>query len=394
MHLFASHRGTPGMLRLHAYFDLPTNPICWLFGHKAHVEIVEPRYSEPWRLVRCRVCDLRYTGDPHGKSLLDSELSRAAREEGPLTAARIRELQSDLGEQLAAGQVDFARRDPKAVARSCSGRDGYGHRILQLNAELHWRRPTLRLLGNRFSVRLHTGGRSSETPLDAHLDLGVVAGYFSVGGIGGRWCEFIGRGHGRDLSLAVHNGNLWWKLWYDGDGGNDAHHRCDAWRRPPWPWSLGRRKYRPWMCLRDGHLPLNPVTAIVGSQPTYHRDESAPEREAFVDVGQSPGDRYLVRFREEPWELRRDHGPRWACRVLQRGVTVDWDARPSGIPVRNHEWKGDETLAGSVSPPAGGWPAGEDWLPHAAAALVEDIRSDRARYQYRPPKPTLKSVPS
>lgn len=382
MHLFSIRE--PGMVRAFANLELPTNPICWLFGHRAIVTVVEGRYTEPWRLVRCRICDLRYTGRSEVDAVLkSSQLSRVAREEGPLTAQRIHEIEKAVAEELRAGQVDFARRDPKAVAKSCSGRDGYGHRTLELGAELHWRRPSRKLL-SRLGVRLHTGGRGSETPFDAHLDLGLIAGYFKIGGIGGRWAEFIGRGHGRDLSLAIHGGQLWWKVWHDDDGGNDrTAHRCDKWRTPPWPWSLGRRKYRGWLCLRDGNIELNPVTAIVGDRPHYHRDESGQWREAFVDVGQFPGDRYLVSFRAEPWELHRDHGPAWARRVLATGVSYDWDAGPGGIPIRNHEWKGDEVIAGSVSATV---PAGEDWLPHAAAALADDIRRDRVHHGYRPPE--------
>jgi hypothetical protein len=398
MHLFSHVRdsGHPNV-SAHARFDLPDNPVCWLLGHRAKVKVVESRFAsmKAWVRIDCRVCGRRYTPDRKWSTPSQVLMRQAGTTSPVVTPADLYRLEQELQAEMAARHVELARTNPAAIVESASGREGYATTTLELNAELHWR-GLKGLKRGHGGVRLHTGTRGSETPLDAHVDLGFAAGYFSVGGVLGRWCHFLGGGHGRDLSLSVHGGHLWWKLWYDGDSGNDEHHRCDKWRRPPWPWSLGRRKYRGWLCARDGSIELNPLDAWFGS-PKYDYDKSEPWREALVDVGQFPGDRYLVRFRREPYVRQREHGPRWARRPLERGVGVEFDAvireahqQPGersiqpGIPYRNHDWKGDEVCSGGVRPPAGGWPEGE-WLPAAVEALIAQIKADRVRYDYRPP---------
>jgi hypothetical protein len=371
MHLFRSHKETPGMFRGHARFELPTNPICWLFGHRARVEVVESKYSDPWLLIECRVCALRYTNPTTERHLSDDPRERRKR-----------------AKELKARRVEVARRDPKMVAASASGREGYGHRTLGLNVELvgpkypgrerRWR--------DNIGFTLHFGNRGSESPLHLHLHASRLgSAYFSVEGIGGRFCEWIGRGHKRDLSLRTHGGSLWWKVWYDGESGNDEHHRCDKWRRPKlWPWSAGRNKHRSWMCLRDGSIALNPADAFWGS-PLYHREPVDGPRTALVVVGDFPHDEYLVDFTLEAFEVRRDHGPAWARRVLKRGFNYDAKANP-GIPVRNHDWKGDEILGWGGRIPDGTDLEAGRWLKVAVADTIEHVRRDRKHYGYTPRK--------
>lgn len=370
MHLFRSHKDTEGMFRGHARFDLPTNPICWLFGHRAVVEVVEPGVIDPWVLIRCRVCDLRYTNPVAKEVILEGDIhERGARRKA-----------------LAARQVEVARRDPKQVARSASGREGYGHRTLGLNVELvgpAYMKRSKEKWWNNLGFRLHIGNRGSESPLHADVHAGRLgSAYVSVEGVGGRLCEFIGRGHKRDLSIKTHGGSVWWKLWYDGECGNDEHHRCDKWRTPKlWPWSAGRRKYRSWMCLRDGSLDLNPLDAIWGS-PKYLRTRVEGPRTVAVGVGDFPGDTYLVDFMLERFEVRREHGPAWVRRVLRSGYAYDAKCTP-GIPVRNHSWKGDEIL---------GWGGNlkidevtrSAWLDYAVADTIEHVHRDRRHYGYVP----------
>jgi hypothetical protein len=106
---------------------------------------------------------------------------------------------------------------------------------------------------------------------------------------------------------------------------------------------------------------------------------------AAVAVGDFPGDTYLVTLTRERWVRRREHGPRWARRVLSDVVNVEWDARGlcPGIPVRNHEWKGDEIIASSVHCDD---PLGEGWEARAVAQIVAQVRRDRQRYGYQPPR--------
>lgn len=235
-------------------------------------------------------------------------------------------------------------------------------------------------------VKLHLGDRGSETPVDGMLDLGWVAFYWGVNAPGlGRLCERIGAGHKRDVSLRIFGGSLWWKVWYDDDNGMDAHHRCDSWRQPKlWPWSLGRRKHRGWMCLRDGNIDLNPVDAFWGRQ-LWLRDESFPEEttRALVPVGEFEGDEYQVDFTLERRTVRRQHGPRWVQRIARVDYTAKAECRP-GIPIRNHEWKGDEILGWHVDIPHEHVDRGT-WLGEAVLRTIDLVRRNRLRYGYRPP---------
>lgn len=359
------HPGLHG-LRWHGWFDLPLNPVCWLFGHKARVKVVEPTYSKPWRLVECRVCGRRYSGRDYQSSamMLTRKLG------GPdavVTRRQLMDLEQAEGERLVAGQVEYARTNPREVAQSCSGREGYGNAQLVLGAELWARHP--RFIKDRLGVRFHIGGRGSETPFDWHVDLGVVAGYFSIGGVGGRFCQWLGRGHGRDLSLALHNGKLWWKVWYDGDCGNDEHHRCDK-RRPAW-WSR-ETKYRSWRCLRDGSLAVNPLDYVFGGELKYSYEDVGPKRDAFVTVGPTTD---LVTFQLQRQFHARPRGPK------RMSWVASWEANP-GIRVRNHDWKGD-TILGSAEPVSGR----TNWLPEAVASLERRVARDREHYRWNPDLP-------
>lgn len=231
--------------------------------------------------------------------------------------------------------------------------------------------------------RLHLGDRGSETPVDVMLDLNRVKVFAGINFPGlGAFCEWAGRGHKRDLLLRVAGGHLWWKLWFDDDGGHDRHHNCDSWRQPRvWPWSRGRRKHRGWMCLRDGNIALNPASALWGT-PKFQR-EKVESRTALVAPRQFDGDEYPVEVALERYEVRREHGPRWARRVLRSGFTAEWDTRGlcGGIPIRNHDWKGDEILAGTH----GGDVDPDRWVADVVDQLVTSVRRDRERYGYRPP---------
>lgn len=394
MHRFTSHGDRAGMFRGHLYFSLPENPICWLLGHKAKVTIVEPKYSDPYRVVRCLWCDRRYGGDPEVlASVRDDHIADLVAGGMPLHQAR-----PEAGKRIQASQVATVRElGASTVAASIEGRDpGWGTRgddrsSVSLEAVWYpryysktwrWRR-VLDNLGFRF----HTGGRGSETPVDAAVHLGVASAYVSTS-LFGRLAEWAGRGHKRQLSLNTHGGSLWWQLWYDDDGGNDSYHRCDSWRQPKlWPWSAGRRKHRSWMCLRAGSIDLNPASALWGRR-LYQREPLVDEPVVVaVPVGEFPGDTYLVGLTLERTWLQRDHGPAFARRRTPQGYSVDWDTRGhcNGIPVRNHDWKGDEVLASSVRLPDGVSAMG-DWTAVAVDLIVTQILRDRRHYGYVPPK--------
>lgn len=241
--------------------------------------------------------------------------------------------------------------------------------------EVYWRK-------SKLSVKLHIGTRSSETPLDGHFCVPFFQVYWGMDFKGlGRICEVVGFGKKRDLSLSVFGGQLWWRLWYDDDMGYDNWHKHEKWKQPvlpPWRW--GRKKYRSWMCLRDGSIELNPVSALWGSRLYRYTDI-----ESFTDtvgVNAYPGDMQKVVFTLQSCVQERDAGPAWARKPKWVGYSVAWKC-DEGIPTQNHDWKGDCVYASSVS--AKDPIDMEYWHRDAVIELVKWVIKDRERNQYRPP---------
>lgn len=392
MHLFRSHGDKAGMFRGHAHLGLPENPICWLTGHRPKVKILDFRSAGELLIVECRICGRRYHGDDE---MVRKATSEPFVEGGSMTYAEHYAAIRAARDDVRARRLENARRDPKGFTAHMDRRAGYAAGELNVSLEALWlpRYHGRRGAGWReWGFRLHIGNRSSETPIDANVHLGPAAAYLTIGGVGNRLAQLLGRGHKRDLRLEVRGGELRWSLWYDDDGGNDRYHDCDPWRRPKlWPWSAGRDKYRPWMCLRDGHLDLNPVTAFWGRR-MWLQDETFPERtvSAFVNVGDWADDFYLVDFTLERREVRRKTGPSWARRVKRVDYSADARCEP-GIPVRNHDWKGDEITGWSARIPAElveqAIAAGDNrWADAAVEETVELVKRDRTRYGYQPPR--------
>lgn len=359
MHYFTSHR-PPRTRRYFLHFDTPVNPLCWIRGHRPIGRVHDFKSAGTLTKVVCRVCDREYPVD------LSASLSH-------LTPAEQRERAKDIETHRAAN----ARRDPIGFGRGQaeSVRDGWRGRRVELALEL------VRNPHGGPAFRFHLGNAHSETPIDGHISTGRHAAFWSIGGIGGRTAALLGRGHKRDLALRLDNEGgwrLWWKGWYDDDGGYDAHHRCDKWRTPRlWPWSAGRNKYRSWMCLRDGTLDLNPATAFWGG-PRRQVEELAAA-DIMVHIGQYPGDSHLVTAKLQRVTWAREHGPAWARRTQKVDLTVAWEGR---IPFRNDSWKGNDVLASGItflSPPHPDWPT-------AAAELIrESMRASRERHGFVPP---------
>jgi hypothetical protein len=334
MHIWthrSQHRPGVDILQVHGRFDLPLNPVCWLLGHRPRVTVVEPGTIKPWRKVECW-CGRRWNGNT---------------DKG--TIASILERQGKSWADHQAEQVEVARRDPAGVAEGAKGRTGYAERTLELNTELVRRRPA-RVL-EHLGVRLHVGGLGSETPFDAHLDLGAVAAYWSIGGIGHRLAEWLGGGQRRDLSLRVHDGKLWWEVWRDTDH-----------------WGAGTPRWR------SGHVSIRPFDYLHDGEPKYsYADHGEPRS---VTLGMPEG-RYDVTFQLQRQVRRRPGGP-----IMEAKWIASWKSE-SGIPVRNHEWKGDCIYASAVALP-------DDidlinWVPAALGELMVSIMADRDRHDYRPP---------
>lgn len=174
MHLFTGHR--PECWRFFAKFELPTHVVCWLRGHRAKAEVIEPEYSmDPWILIICRTCWVRH-GDPYLS--IQQRLSR------------------DEAKAALAGQVHAARTNNVAYAKVRDGRDGYGHRNLELSLEIT-RKPSYLTTG----FKLHIGDRWSETPFDGSVTMFRRTAYFSVGGVGHRLAQWLAKGKKVDIRL-------------------------------------------------------------------------------------------------------------------------------------------------------------------------------------------------
>lgn len=238
--------------------------------------------------------------------------------------------------------------------------------------------------GKRASTgfRLHFGDRGSETPVDFHFGirwLFTIYGNADWPGLG-RTCEWIGRGKKRDLSLQFHSGAMWWKLWYDDEGGNNAWHKCDQWRKPKlYPWRWGRRKYRGWMCLRDGNINLNPLTAFWGGRLYHYEDVAIAEDESlFFDEGT-----YKADLKLQKQTRYRNHGPKWARRYEDCGYVVDVDSY-EGIPYRVDDWKGACVYGFAVVIPDSAVDIDLHWIGTAKARIYSRIEDMRKREKWSP----------
>lgn len=251
--------------------------------------------------------------------------------------------------------------------------------------ELHWEVPVGKSV-KHWGFKLHLGDQYSETPVDFHIGLWRIAFFLSVNFPGlGKFCGWLGRGHKRDLSLQFHGGSMWWRLWYDDDMGYDRNtHDCDKWRRPSWWWPFKSKKYRSWMCLRDGNIPLNPINVIWGEK--YFSYESMEEDTLLIEVGQFPGDEYMVDFTVQAVYKGRRKGPRWIQRKTLQGFTAAWNC-DDGIPTQNHSWKGDNTYGSAVT-----IPNPFDWRLDADDNLKAWVKKERERRGYTPPVGNVTSV--
>lgn len=321
MHRFKINNNSDGVRsgRYFLHLQLPEHPLCYLLGHRPTVHRLPLSHARPgeadeYRWVECTRC-----------------LRRSDRQVPP-----------------APQPVNY-----DGIAASTERRSGWSGRQLELSAELYLRKPARSMLGNNPSARLHIGGRGSETPYDAHLDLGVIAGYFSIGGgFGTRLAERLTGGKGRDIKAYLHGWHLYWKLWTTED------HNCPGWRD-------GR--YQPWRC-RDGNITVNLCDYLYGGSAKYSYEDVEGPTETEVALAEGS---YPVTLKLQRQTLGRPRGPRTSS------WCVDWSA-PGGIPFRNHDWKGDcvYNSAVKVDGPIG-------WVAAAKEAIRADVLRDRERYDWR-----------
>ncbi|WP_280389833.1 hypothetical protein [Nocardia wallacei] len=208
-----------------------------------------------------------------------------------------------------------------------------------------------------FSLRLHVGGRWSETPWDGHLTILGSGIYWGISAFG-RLAEWISREakhkyEGRDLKISIHDSRLWLAIW--------TH---------PSDWQKG--EFAAW---RDRSIKLNPLDILYGERRYWHEDEA----HAVIAV-RMPEDTYPVKATLQRRKLGR---PKARKRI--ESWTVDVDA-PEGIPYcvdRSGGWKGDRAYGFGVDLKD----RRADWAIDAQAAIEAWVLKRRADSGFRRPDP-------
>jgi hypothetical protein len=220
-----------------------------------------------------------------------------------------------------------------------------------VGGEVHIGKSKWRTVGIDFKI----GNCGSEQVLAASLRLGPLGSLYLHTEDHGRWLQRRLNPTGyqsRETGLSLYQGRLSWQVWARRDG----HRATD----PKW---------------MSGSVSIDPRDYLLG--PSRNRKVSETERMP-VTVYMPEGDTHQVTVHLEQWETRRTRG---------RATTywmAEWDCK-AGIPIRNHDWKGDETFSCTwmiegVTPDTPRWPY------ILAAKAAEQCTRDRARYGYRAPK--------
>lgn len=251
--------------------------------------------------------------------------------------------------------------------------------------DFHWEIAWLKKVAPGF--RIHFGDRGSETPFHWDVSFYWLAFFFSMNTPNmGAFFERICGGHKRNIAIHIHSGQVWWELWYDDDGGYDNHHKHNCHKTPKF-WPFRNDKYRPWMCLRRGNLPLNPLEVWWG--PRYYDYEALEEDVLLIEINQFPGDEYMVEFRVQHMTLCRRFGPWFARHVTDCGYVAEWSIPENGTPIPTKA-PGRGRIYGSSVP----IPDPKDWRMDADDALKAWVLDQRKREGFATFDQIIKSIKS
>jgi hypothetical protein len=306
-------------------------PLCRLLGHKPVVDGTD----SPCRWVACDRCGMR--ADPQG-NLDPDQWDIGQTYTGPLTPTK--PLSKTVTQQLARRGIKPAR----------SGQPGPfpAQPVGTVGGEIHIGKSKWRTVGIDFKV----GNCGSEQVLAASLRIGPLGSLYLHTEDHGRWLQRRLNPTGyqsRETGLSYYSGRLSWQLW----ARRDEHRATD----PKW---------------MSGSLSIDPRDHLLG--PRRNRKISETERVPAV-VYMPEGDTHHVTVHLEKWESRRHRGRAATYWMAQ------WDCE-AGIPVRNHDWKGDKTFSCAwIS--EGITPDNPRWPYILAAKAAEQCTRDRARYGYR-----------
>lgn len=307
--------------------------LCRLLGHKPVVDGTTGFQGRPGsRWVACDRCGIR--PDPQG--VLDPALW-------------------DIGQPYDGEFLD--RPIPVRVREQLAKR---GH-TARLGIPGHWpARPTTSV-GGQLVI-----GRSSSTGIS--LKVGncgseqVLAIDFGITGLfhlylhtedHGRWLQrrLNPRGYdSRIIEVDIHHRRLYTKLWA----------RRDEWSKTD-PW---------WM---HGSLRLDPRDRLFGDPKYKYEDVGDP---VTATVRMPEGDDHQVVLKLQKCTHGRTRGRQ------AHSWNVHWESK-AGIPVRNHDWKGNNTYASGVDVSADAV-SDDRWVAEACAAVAAQCSRDRAHYNYTP----------
>jgi hypothetical protein len=346
----AKDRPDPRVLLHRSYYlsSVPRlMPLCRLLGHKPVVDGYDSKYgpeeNRRARWVCCDRCGVR--PEPQGR-LDPDQWSLGQPYPGPFTG---QDMPKEAAHQLARrGIVPKPSAKPGPWPTNPTG---------DLGAEL--------VIGRSHSIGadIKVGNPGSEHVLAGHIGLGPLGAFYVHTE---RFGQFVQRRlnptgyQSRETGFHIYHGRLSWQLWAK----RDEHSAKD----PKW---------------MRGSAPIDPRHYLYG--PKKNRKVSQTEDVPAV-VRMPEGDTYNVTVRLEEWETRRTRGRARTYWLAQ------WDCK-DGIPVRNHDWKGDETYSCSWGI-QGVTPDNDRWPYILAAKAAEQCSRDRARYNYRAPEPAQKDNPS
>lgn len=206
-----------------------------------------------------------------------------------------------------------------------------------------------------FSARLHVGTAGSETPWDGHLTILGTGLYWGIGG-GGKIADLLTREtrhkyEGRDLSLAIHNGSLWWRVW--------THDMTTE-----------RGEFAAW---REKSVSVKVLDLLLGG-PRRYTYETLDTANGVVRL--ADGD-YPVTFELQRQTLSRPRGPKRSEQV------VEWSS--TGIPCEFDDgWKGGATISSAFPMRY----QGRRWVDQAVRELAAWVMTERARREFTAPIPT------
>lgn len=339
---YSKDRPDPRVLMNRGFFlhELPRLiPVCRTFGHRPVIDGYDSQYGPQEqrrsRWVTCGRCGIR----PAPQGRLDADQWQIGqRYIGPLTG---RPFPEQAARQLAKRGIV---PPPPATPGPWPQRP-----VSAVGAQVIIGRASF------LSARIKVGSASSEQCLAANLSLGPLGAIYLHTEDHGRFLQRRLNGNkdlsteSRETGIDLDHGRLSWQLWAK----RDEHSASD----PKW---------------MRGSVVIDPRHHLLG--PRKNRKVSETDRVPAV-VRMPEGDTHEVTVHLEQWESRRTRGRAHTYWMAQ------WDCK-AGIPVRNHDWKGDETYSCAWRI-EGVTPDNPRWPHIVAAAAAEQCSRDRARYNYQ-----------